>query len=61
MIYPVAVIVIAVLVVGAILWKVIPTFAQLFAGMGATLPMPTRTKPPPKRRQAGKLRGNRNT
>ena len=42
MIYPVAVIVIAVLVVGAILWKVIPTFAQLFAGMGATLPMPTR-------------------
>ena len=42
MIYPVAVIVIAVLVVGAILWKVIPTFAQLFAGMGAQLPMPTR-------------------
>jgi type IV pilus assembly protein PilC len=42
MIYPVAVIVIAVLVVGAILWKVIPTFAQLFAGMGATLPLPTR-------------------
>ena len=42
MIYPVAVIVIAVLVVGAILWKVIPTFAQLFAGMGAQLPLPTR-------------------
>jgi type IV pilus assembly protein PilC len=42
MIYPVAVIVIAAIVVGAILWKVIPTFAQLFAGLGAQLPMPTR-------------------
>jgi type IV pilus assembly protein PilC len=42
MIYPVAVIVIAVLVVGAILWKVIPTFASLFAGLGAQLPLPTR-------------------
>jgi type IV pilus assembly protein PilC len=42
MIYPVAVIVIAVLVVGAILWKVIPTFATLFAGLGAQLPLPTR-------------------
>ena len=42
MIYPVAVIVIAVLVVGAILWKVIPTFASLFSGLGAQLPMPTR-------------------
>jgi type IV pilus assembly protein PilC len=42
MIYPVAVIVIAALVVGAILWKVIPTFAQLFAGLGAQLPLPTR-------------------
>ena len=42
MIYPVAVIVIATLVVGAILWKVIPTFASLFAGLGAQLPMPTR-------------------
>jgi len=42
MIYPVAVIVIATVVVGAILWKVIPTFAQLFAGLGAELPMPTR-------------------
>ncbi len=42
MIYPVAVIVIAALVVGAILWKVIPTFASLFAGLGAQLPMPTR-------------------
>ena len=42
MIYPVAVIVIAVVVVAAILWKVIPTFAQLFAGLGAQLPLPTR-------------------
>ncbi|MGE3511860.1 MAG: type II secretion system F family protein, partial [Vicinamibacterales bacterium] len=42
MIYPVAVMVIAALVVGVILWKVIPTFAQLFAGLGAELPAPTR-------------------
>jgi type IV pilus assembly protein PilC len=42
MIYPIAVIVIAALVVGVILWKVIPTFAQLFAGLGAELPLPTR-------------------
>jgi len=42
MIYPIAVIVIATIVVAAILWKVIPTFAQLFAGLGAQLPLPTR-------------------
>jgi type IV pilus assembly protein PilC len=42
MIYPVAIIVIAGAVVGVILWKVIPTFAQLFAGLGADLPLPTR-------------------
>src|SRR5262245_28714697 len=42
MIYPVAVIVIAGAVVGIILWKVIPTFAALFAGLGAQLPLPTR-------------------
>ena len=42
MIYPIAVIVIAGLVVGVILWKVIPTFASLFAGLGAELPLPTR-------------------
>ena len=29
-------------VVGVILWKVIPTFATLFAGLGAELPLPTR-------------------
>ena len=42
MIYPIAVIVIATVVVGAILWKVIPTFAALFAGLGAQLPLATR-------------------
>jgi type IV pilus assembly protein PilC len=42
MIYPIAVIVIAGVVIGVILWKVIPTFATLFAGLGATLPLPTR-------------------
>jgi len=42
MIYPIAVIAIAAIVVSAILWKVIPTFAQLFAGLGAQLPLPTR-------------------
>ncbi len=41
MIYPVAVLVIAAAVVAAILWKVIPTFAAMFAGLGATLPAPT--------------------
>src|SRR5687768_18069060 len=42
MVYPIAVVVIAAVVVGAILWKVIPTFATLFAGLGAELPLPTR-------------------
>jgi type IV pilus assembly protein PilC len=42
MVYPIAVMVIAALVVGVILWKVIPTFANLFAGLGADLPLPTR-------------------
>ena len=42
MIYPVAVIVIAGVVVGVILWKVIPTFAAMFEGLGASLPLPTR-------------------
>lgn len=42
MIYPVAVLVIAGGVVAVILWKVIPTFAALFAGLGADLPLPTR-------------------
>ncbi len=42
MIYPVGVISIAVIVVTIILWKVIPVFAALFAGLGAELPMPTK-------------------
>jgi type IV pilus assembly protein PilC len=42
MIYPIAVMVIAAVVVAAILWKVIPTFAQMFAGLNAELPLPTR-------------------
>ncbi len=42
MTYPVAVVGIAAVVVGVILWKVIPTFDDLFAGLGATLPLPTR-------------------
>jgi len=42
LVYPAAVISIAILVVGVILWKVIPTFAALFAGLGAQLPLPTR-------------------
>jgi type IV pilus assembly protein PilC len=42
MVYPSAVIAIAVIVVWVILWKVIPTFATLFEGLGASLPLPTR-------------------
>jgi type IV pilus assembly protein PilC len=42
MIYPVAVISIAVIVVMIILWKVIPVFATLFESLGAELPLPTR-------------------
>jgi type IV pilus assembly protein PilC len=42
MVYPVAVVVIAGIVVGVILWKVIPTFGAMFASLGAELPLPTR-------------------
>jgi type IV pilus assembly protein PilC len=42
MVYPTAVIVIAAVIVTIILWKVIPTFAGMFAGLGAELPLPTR-------------------
>jgi len=42
MVYPVAVISIAAVVITVILWKVIPTFASMFAGLGAELPLPTR-------------------
>jgi type IV pilus assembly protein PilC len=42
LIYPVAVIIIAAIVVAIILLKVIPTFAALFTSLGAELPLPTR-------------------
>src|SRR6185295_8367655 len=42
MVYPVAVIGIAGIVITVILWKVIPTFASMFEGLGAQLPLPTR-------------------
>src|SRR6266567_2829892 len=42
MIYPVAVISIACIVIAIILWKVIPVFASLFVSLGAQLPLPTR-------------------
>ena len=42
LIYPVSVVSIAVLVIGMLLWKVVPIFANLFASLGVTLPLPTR-------------------
>src|SRR5437870_2599795 len=42
LIYPVAVVSIAVLIVGALLKFVVPIFSNLFAGLGVTLPLPTR-------------------
>ncbi len=41
MMYPIAILCIAVLVVAGILWWVIPSFAQMFEGLGAELPAPT--------------------
>ena len=41
MVYPIAIMVMAALVVAVILWKVIPTFAAMFQGLGAELPLPT--------------------
>jgi type IV pilus assembly protein PilC len=42
LIYPVAVVSIAVLIVGALLKWVVPIFANLFTGLGVGLPLPTR-------------------
>jgi type IV pilus assembly protein PilC len=42
LIYPVAVISLAGLIVGALLKWVVPIFANLFAGLGVALPLPTR-------------------
>src|ERR1700723_3287557 len=42
LIYPVAVVSMAVLIVGALLKWVVPIFSNLFAGLGVALPLPTR-------------------
>lgn len=42
MIYPVSVLGIAAGVIALLLWKVVPIFVTLFAGLGADLPLPTR-------------------
>src|SRR5260370_29762871 len=42
MVYPVAVISVAASVITLLLWKVVPIFATLFAGLGVALPLPTR-------------------
>ncbi|MGA8501696.1 MAG: type II secretion system F family protein [Candidatus Sulfotelmatobacter sp.] len=42
LIYPVAVVSLAGLIVGALLKFVVPIFANLFAGLGVALPLPTR-------------------
>ncbi|MGH9575916.1 MAG: type II secretion system F family protein [Terriglobales bacterium] len=42
LIYPVSVISMAILVVGALMIFVVPIFANLFAGLGVDLPLPTR-------------------
>ena len=42
LIYPVAVVGMAVIIVGALLKWVVPIFANLFAGLGVNLPLPTR-------------------
>src|SRR6201988_5578860 len=42
MVYPVGVLTIAAGVIILLLWKVVPVFATLFAGLGVDLPLPTR-------------------
>jgi type IV pilus assembly protein PilC len=42
LIYPVAVVGMAVVIVGALLKWVVPIFSNLFAGLGVSLPLPTR-------------------
>jgi len=42
LVYPVGVLTIAVGVITLLLWKVVPIFATLFAGLGVSLPLPTR-------------------
>jgi len=42
MVYPIGVLTIATGVIILLLWKVVPVFANLFAGMGVDLPLPTK-------------------
>ncbi len=42
LVYPVAVMLVAAAVITLLLWKVVPIFATLFAGLGVELPLPTR-------------------
>jgi len=42
MVYPIVVLSVAATVIILLLWKVVPIFATLFAGLGVSLPLPTR-------------------
>jgi type IV pilus assembly protein PilC len=42
LVYPVGVLTVAAGVIVLLLWKVVPIFATLFAGLGVSLPLPTR-------------------
>ena len=42
LVYPVGVLTVAAAVIILLLWKVVPVFANLFAGLGVQLPLPTR-------------------
>jgi type IV pilus assembly protein PilC len=42
LVYPVGVLTIAAAVITLLLWKVVPIFATLFAGLGVSLPLPTK-------------------
>ena len=42
LVYPIVVLSVAAAVIVLLLWKVVPIFATLFAGLGVTLPLPTR-------------------
>lgn len=41
MAYPIGVIIIAIILTGVLLWKVVPVFTDMFSQMGAELPLPT--------------------
>lgn len=42
LVYPIGVLTVAAGVITLLLWKVVPIFAQLFEGLGVTLPLPTK-------------------